>query len=101
MADAQFTPAGPGDIRSVSFYIGGDGLVRARAAYEATSWLEGDRSWSHFVEKAIRAETSRREARFNDSQPFDGGEGPLKPGRPTIDIQLRAAKVSDGACEQG
>ncbi|HEY2557580.1 MAG TPA: hypothetical protein VGI08_10770 [Diaminobutyricibacter sp.] len=87
------------DIRNVSFYIGGDGLVRARAAYEATRWLEGDRSWSHFVEKALRAETSRREARFNDSRPFDGGEGPLKPGRPTISIQLRAAQVSGAASD--
>jgi hypothetical protein len=87
--------AGRADIRSVSFYIGAQGLVRARAAYEATNWHEGDRSWSHFVQKALLAEACRREARFNASRPFEGGEGPLKPGRPTVGVQLRAAELSD------
>lgn len=34
---------------------------RARAAYRATSYAEGDNTWSHFVAKAIEAETARRE----------------------------------------
>lgn len=35
---------------------------RARAPYRATSYAEGDSTWSHFVAKAIEAETARREA---------------------------------------
>ena len=89
--------AGRADIRSVSFYISGADLLRARAAYEATNWTEGDRSWSHFVQKALLAEAARREAGFNDGRSFDGGEGPFKPGRPTVGIRLRAAEVSDAA----
>ncbi|MDF9748721.1 hypothetical protein [Arthrobacter sp. ES3-54] len=38
---------------------------RARAAYRATSYAEGDNTWSHFVAKAIEAETARREAEHN------------------------------------
>ncbi|WP_354172444.1 hypothetical protein [Arthrobacter sp. UYEF36] len=38
---------------------------RARAAYRATSYAEGDNTWSHFVAKAIEAETAHREAEHN------------------------------------
>jgi hypothetical protein len=36
---------------------------RAWAAYRATSYAEGDNTWSPFVAKAIEAETARRESR--------------------------------------
>ena len=96
MADPRFGGE-PADIRSVSFYICGPDLMRARATYEATNWAEGDRSWSHFVQKAVLAEAARREGLFNDARPFGGGEGPLKPGRPTLGVRLRAAELSGSA----
>ena len=43
---------------------------RARAAYRATSYAEGDNTWSHFVAKAIEAETTRREADHNEGQMY-------------------------------
>ena len=92
MTDAPFPKRA--DVRSVSFYICGSDLLRTRAAYEATNWLEGDQSWSHFVRRALLAEAARREAKFNASQPFDGGDGPLKPGRPTVGNVRRAAAVA-------
>jgi hypothetical protein len=61
-----------------------DGRLRARAreAYRATSHLEGDKSWSDFVERAILAEVTRRQAVHNDGRPYAGDETPLSLGRP-------------------
>jgi hypothetical protein len=39
---------------------------RARAACRATSYAEGDNTWSHFAAKAIEAERARREIQRND-----------------------------------
>lgn len=41
---------------------------RARAAFRATGYAEQDRTWSHFVAKAIEAETIRRESLDNNSE---------------------------------
>ena len=46
---------------------------RVRAAYRATSYAEGDNTWSHFVAKAIEAETARREAQHNAGEMYRPG----------------------------
>ncbi|RPF02113.1 MULTISPECIES: hypothetical protein [unclassified Frondihabitans] len=66
----------------VTTYLDGRLRARAREAYRATSHLEGDKSWSDFVERAILAEVIRREAAHNDGRPYAGDETPLSPGRP-------------------
>lgn len=67
----------------VSIYL--DPIIRdhARATYKATAHLAGDRSWSEFVERAIAAETARREERYNKGQEYRiTGDTRLSPGRP-------------------
>lgn len=59
-----------------------DGFVRVREAYRTTSHLEGDKSWSDFVERAILTEVLRREAAHNSGQVYVGDQTPLSPGRP-------------------
>lgn len=54
---------------------------RARAAYRATSYTEGDNTWSHFVVKAIEAETARREAEHNDGAMYPSWGENLPGGR--------------------
>ena len=55
---------------------------RAQAAYKSTSHLEGDKSWSAFVEKALLAETERREATYNEGRQYEGVKERLSAGRP-------------------
>lgn len=66
----------------VTTYLDGRLRARAREAYRATNHVEGDKSWSDFVERAILAEVTRREAVHNDGRPYAGDETPLSPGRP-------------------
>ncbi|MEO5314439.1 hypothetical protein PV772_10030 [Pseudarthrobacter sp. CC12] len=54
---------------------------RARAAYKATSYAEGDNTWSHFVTKAIEAETARREAEHNQGEMYPSWGEKLPGGR--------------------
>lgn len=54
---------------------------RARAAYRATSYAEGDNTWSHFVAKAIEAETTRREAEHNGGEMYPSWTENLPGGR--------------------
>ncbi|MGY4542583.1 hypothetical protein ACVWY0_002507 [Arthrobacter sp. UYNi723] len=54
---------------------------RARAAYRATSYAEGDNTWSHFVAKAIEAETARREAEHNEGGMYPSWGENLPGGR--------------------
>lgn len=54
---------------------------RSRAAYRATSYAEGDNTWSHFVAKAIEAETVRREAEHNKSEMYPSWGEKLPGGR--------------------
>jgi len=55
---------------------------RARATYRATSHLEGDKSWSDFVERAILAEVERRELSHNAGERYEGDSSPFPVGRP-------------------
>ena len=73
-------PAVPSD--RVNAYVSPSVHERAKATFKATRHLEGDTSWSEFVERAILAETQRREAQHNagESYPSDGTRLPA--GRP-------------------
>lgn len=65
----------------VNTYI--DPGVRSRvvATYKATAHLEGDESFSAFVETALLNEAIRREQLHNDGDPF-AASGKLQRGRP-------------------
>jgi hypothetical protein len=78
---ARAVPAA-GERERVTTYLDGRLRSRAREAYRATSHLEGDKSWSDFVERAILAEVQRREAQHNDGRTYTGDQTPLSPGRP-------------------
>jgi hypothetical protein len=81
---SMVAPSGKGDPSApikVSVYLPKGFRRIAVAAFKATAHLEGDQSWSHMVEKAIRAEVTRRENTYNGGLPFPGGEGKLTPGR--------------------
>ena len=54
---------------------------RAKAAYKATSYAEGDNTWAHFVAKALEAETLRREAEHNQGQMYPAWGEKLPGGR--------------------
>ena len=54
---------------------------RAKAAYKATSYVEGDNTWAHFVAKAIEAETLRREAEHNQGETYPAWGEKLPGGR--------------------
>lgn len=63
-------------------YLSAQTRDRARATYRATSHLEGDKSWSDFVERAIQAEVERREVLHNAGEPYESDNSPLPVGRP-------------------
>jgi hypothetical protein len=63
-------------------YLSATTRDRARATYRATSHLEGDKSWSDFVERAILAEVERRELKHNAGESYKGDTSPLPAGRP-------------------
>lgn len=71
--------------KAMTIYVAPDVLTQARLAFRATRTAESDRNWSHFVEKAIAAETQRRAALHNDHGSFAGEDAPLPPGRPLAD----------------
>jgi hypothetical protein len=81
-ATAQTPLTASVDRERVTTYLDGRLRARAREAYRATSHLEGDKSWSDFVERAILAEVQRREAAHNDGKTYVGDQTPLSPGRP-------------------
>lgn len=54
---------------------------RAKAAYKATSYAEGDNTWAHFIAKAIEAETCRREAEHNQGEMYPEWGEKLPGGR--------------------
>jgi hypothetical protein len=70
-----------GERERVTTYLDGRLRARAREAYRATSHLEGDKSWSDFVERAILSEVLRREATHNRGQTYARDQFPLSPGR--------------------
>lgn len=69
----------------VTVYLDARTRGEARAAYRATAHLEGDRSWSDFVARAIAAEVERRQALHNDGRPYGHDAAPLNPGRPMLE----------------
>jgi hypothetical protein len=69
----------------VTFYMDSAARDRARAAYRATSGVEGDESWSEFIELAVLHEVVRREQLHNDGQKYEGNSRRLKPGRKIAD----------------
>ncbi len=73
-ATAQLNVSIPKDVRQ-----------RIRAAYRATAAAEGRRSFSDLVAAVLDAEAQRLEGRYNNGEPFTGGEQALPPGRPLED----------------
>jgi hypothetical protein len=65
----------------ITVYIDHALRLRARTAYRATAHLEGDRTWSDFIEGAILREVERREQTHNAGESYPGTDGPLAPGR--------------------
>lgn len=76
-------PAGPaqGPQGRVNTYIDGEKRARVVAAFKATAHLEGDESFSAFVETALVNEAIRREQLYNDGGEF-AAAGKLQRGRP-------------------
>ncbi|WIB72579.1 hypothetical protein [Curtobacterium sp. MCBD17_026] len=67
----------------VSFYQDPEDTARARAAMVHTQGLEGSRSWSEFVDRALMREAERLEKRYNGGQPWPPVEaGEIPRGRP-------------------
>lgn len=56
--------------RSTSIYLTDAVRSRGTAAFMATQYLEGDTSWSDFIETAILREAERREKTHNAGKPF-------------------------------
>jgi hypothetical protein len=69
----------------VTVYLDARFRGEAKAAFRATSHLEGDRSWSDFVERAITTEVQRRQSLHNNGQPYRPHTAPLTLGRPVSD----------------
>lgn len=65
----------------VNTYIDPEVRARVVAAFKATSHLEGDESFSAFVETALLNEAIRREQLHNDGDQY-AGSGKLQRGRP-------------------
>lgn len=76
---AATAEAGPPD--RITVYLDRALRERARTAYRATAHLEGDRTWSDFIERAILAEVERREHAHNADQTYSSTPGKLAPGR--------------------
>ncbi|WP_374197735.1 hypothetical protein [Rhodococcus sp. BP-110] len=64
----------------------------ARGVYRATSHLDGDKSWSQFVEKALMHEAEAREHSHNGGQRYDDSDAQLSAGRPLSDIRCRRGR---------
>lgn len=89
LMSAAVVPAPEPEARSrraqVTFYMDSAARDRARAAYRATSGVEGDESWSDFIEVAVLNEVARRERLHNEGQRYEGSSRRLKPGRKITD----------------
>jgi hypothetical protein len=73
--------AGASPLEKMTTYIARDTRERAKAAYRATGHLEGDGSFSDFVESAIARELARREKLYNDGERYAGDGVQLTRGR--------------------
>lgn len=82
-AAPRLIPAADGSpTEKMTTYIDQQTRARAKAAFKATAHLEGDGSFSEFIESAIARELQRREKLYNDGQPYAGDGGRLSAGRP-------------------
>ena len=81
-APAPISETSEGGRSAITTYLSQSARQRARATYRATSHLEGDTSWSDFVETAILAEVERRESEHNSGERYAIDQTPLSPGRP-------------------
>jgi hypothetical protein len=77
------SPSPSAPTRKVSFYQDGDEAARMRAALLNTQHLEGSRTLSDFISRAVMAEVERLEQRYNRGKPWTPvGAGQLPQGRP-------------------
>ncbi|MFB8386488.1 hypothetical protein ACFC3F_05015 [Microbacterium sp. NPDC055910] len=77
-------PPAQGAQGRVNTYIDAGKRARVVAAYKATAHLEGDESFSAFVETALVNEAIRREQLHNSGNEF-AAAGKLQRGRPVRD----------------
>lgn len=67
----------------VSFYQDPEDTARVRGAILHTMTTEGSRNLSQFISRAVMAEVSRLEAKYNNGEPFGPvGAHELPQGRP-------------------
>lgn len=71
--------AGPRD--SVSFQVSTELRARARETYRRTAAAEDDRTWAHFLAKAVLREVERREELHNAGGRYPVADERLRPGR--------------------
>jgi hypothetical protein len=82
-AKKPITRARPAQDR-VNTYIDGEIRSRAVATFKATQHLEGDDSWSEYVQTALLNEAIRREEKYNGGAQFTPS-GKLQRGRAVRD----------------
>lgn len=71
--------------KRITVYIDQSVFARARGVHRATSHLDGDKSWSQFVEKALLREAEAREHAHNGGQRYGDSNAQLSAGRPLSD----------------
>ncbi|WP_392341498.1 hypothetical protein ACQ86L_0650 (plasmid) [Leifsonia sp. P73] len=70
------------DTARISFYVPDDLSRRAKAAFRATAFQAGDRTWSAFLVRALESEVNRRESEYNAGERFEDSGKNLPAGRP-------------------
>ncbi|WP_146069336.1 hypothetical protein [Cryobacterium sp. Y11] len=79
---APASAAAVGESKRMTTYVTTSTRERAKSAFLATRHLEGDDTWSGFVERAILTEVERRETKHNEGHPYEVDHHPLPVGRP-------------------
>lgn len=77
--DGPWALEGPRD--SVSFQVPAALRARARETYRRTAEAEDDRTWAHFLAKALLREVERREQLYNAGNRYPAADERLRPGR--------------------
>lgn len=75
----------PKSTKRITVYIDQGVFARARGVHRATSHLDGDKSWSEFVQKALLREAEARERAHNGGQRYGDSNAQLTAGRPLSD----------------
>lgn len=73
-------PARPSRVQQ-TIYMAPANRDRAKAAFLKTNHMEGDVSWSEFIEQAVLTEVERREQEYNGGVAFAPETQKLRPGR--------------------